>query len=352
MKLLSQKEIIDFLESKKALFDWDWQEIKDASKDEIEREVNKSLELDNFHTKVYWKQSIIVLAGIFMNFVLSFFLFFLLFLFWVRPIGINDQIETSVQSKLIPTYEQAIESGLLKVSSGVLVYPLKDSLSARVWLQQGDIITQINSQDISLKTIRSILLKNKEKETRLSILRGDKKITLLITPNKEGKIEAYISDNISYNQDFIYKYSFTEALSTASSEIYSQSILTLQAMKHLFFKIFFPKTDTERWEAVKALSGPIGITSVITQWVTLWFSFLIVITSLISLNLGIFNLLPIPALDGGRFLFICIHWFFSLFSKKQLFPQALENVIHVFFFTLLILMSIFVAYNDILKLFQ
>lgn len=351
-KNLSQKEILDCLKSWKAIFSSDGKEIDDSLRQDIEKEIKKSHESDNLHRKAYWKQAIIILAGVFMNFILSFVIFVVLFFFWVQPLGINDKIETKVQSKLIPTYSQAVESWILKVSSGVLIFPVKDWLSEKQWLKEWDTILSLNWQSISIDNLRLLLLENKEREVELSIKRQETIFSIKVTPNKEGKIESYISENISYNQDFIYRYSFTDSVKFAFIEVYSQSILTLQAMKHLFSKILFPVTDIERQEAVQSLSWPIGISSVITQWISLWISFLLVITALISLNLAIFNLLPIPALDGGRFVFICIHWFFSLFSKKQIFPQTLENIIHVFFFTLLIIMSIFVAYNDILRLFQ
>jgi regulator of sigma E protease len=74
------------------------------------------------------------------------------------------------------------------------------------------------------------------------------------------------------------------------------------------------------------------------------------LTAIISVNLGIFNLLPIPALDGGRFVFIMLNWFSQLITGKKQISPMIEWYIHVFFFIVLIALSIAVSYNDIIKL--
>ena len=68
---------------------------------------------------------------------------------------------------------------------------------------------------------------------------------------------------------------------------------------------------------------------------------------LLSANLGVMNLLPIPALDGGRIIFFLIEGI----TGKRL-PQKIEGIIHMIGFALLMLLMIFVVFNDIIKIFR
>ncbi len=106
--------------------------------------------------------------------------------------------------------------------------------------------------------------------------------------------------------------------------------------------------------SVKNLSGPVGIVSEIGSAVQTtaeigWQGFLSLLNLavLLTVNLGVFNLLPLPALDGGRIFFVLV----SLVSRKKIPPEK-EGLVHMIGFILLILLSIFVAYSDVLRLFD
>jgi len=94
------------------------------------------------------------------------------------------------------------------------------------------------------------------------------------------------------------------------------------------------------------LSGPVGIGKMMadtakTSWSSLWYLF-----AFISINLGIMNLLPVPALDGGRFIFLV----FELIFKKPV-PPKYESFVHMAGLVVLLMLMAFVTYNDIIKLF-
>lgn len=94
------------------------------------------------------------------------------------------------------------------------------------------------------------------------------------------------------------------------------------------------------------MAGPIGISSVMVDtakesMMSLWY-----LLALVSINLGVMNLLPIPALDGGRLFFMII----ELIRRKPI-PPKYEGWVHAAGFAILILLMIFVAFNDIFKLF-
>lgn len=94
------------------------------------------------------------------------------------------------------------------------------------------------------------------------------------------------------------------------------------------------------------LSGPIGVGTVITEAVkTYSFSDIMNIISLITINVGVFNLLPIPALDGARFVFMIV----ELIRRKPVKPEV-EGMVHFVGFAALMLLMVVVTFNDITKL--
>ena len=96
----------------------------------------------------------------------------------------------------------------------------------------------------------------------------------------------------------------------------------------------------------KELSGPVGIyTAVDTTRENGWYSVLILI-ALLSVNVGILNLIPFPAFDGGRILFLIIE---KLRGKPI--KAETENLIHNIGFFLLLALLVYVTFNDILRLF-
>lgn len=95
----------------------------------------------------------------------------------------------------------------------------------------------------------------------------------------------------------------------------------------------------------KNLNGPVGIIDLGRKVSQVGFGNLLFLLALISINLGIFNLLPFPILDGGHILFLTIE---GIRGKPV--PDAIQNTIHLVAFMLLISMALFVTYNDLLRL--
>lgn len=153
-------------------------------------------------------------------------------------------------------------------------------------------------------------------------------------------------------KDFRYKYGFLESLKEGGIETYKQSAMTLELLGTLVKRIITPRIPAERTEAVQSLGGPIAIGNLFVNLLNakVAFSVILLIAALISINLGVFNLLPFPALDGGRFVFLIIHRIVGVFSKKKALHVKIENSIHIAGFSLLILLSVFVAYQDIMRI--
>ena len=97
------------------------------------------------------------------------------------------------------------------------------------------------------------------------------------------------------------------------------------------------------------LQGPVGIVTVISdvsEQSGFDFSFILDIATLVTINIGIFNLLPLPALDGGRFVFLLV----EAIRRKSLKAET-EGMIHFVGFAALMLLMIFVTFNDVKNIF-
>ena len=115
--------------------------------------------------------------------------------------------------------------------------------------------------------------------------------------------------------------------------------LIAQGMANFFKKVFTGEADFQE------VAGPVGIAGVVGEVSSTGISALLTLVAIISINLAILNLLPVPALDGGRLLFLLI----EVIKGSPIKPQIAGAVNAVGFVLLLILMAI-VTYNDIIKL--
>ncbi len=317
----------------------------------------------NLMNKASWKQSIIILAWVFMNFLLAFFIFLFLFLFWVKPVTVNvTEVWKNLDLKLFPNMEQALKSWILKKSSWFMISPISWGLAEKSNLKIWDVILSINNKNLlNSKDFVNEVEGNIWKEIILSWYRlnpnykpwcnckekEDLKIKLKVP--ESGKIWVYFSENIIINKDFKYNYGFSDSLKFAFLETKNQILFTFDWLFYLWKKIF-SKDEKERNEAVSKISWPIWIVNIISEIFVFWFVFLLIIWAIISINLWVFNLLPIPALDGWRFIFVVINGLVWRLFGRKLFSQNLESIIHFIFFIILIALSIFIWYNDVIKI--
>ncbi len=336
----------DILE-KKDIFDSKWDKItKDDKKEILEKLIENRADY-NLMNKPAWQQAIIILAWVFMNFLLAIIIFSILFFIWIKPLWINTKIETNLDLKLIPTYSWAIESWLLIKKEWLILNPVEWSLAEKYWIKSWDILLDINwIKTNNPKKMISILSMNKNEELNFHFINSDKKIQIW----KDWKIWSYVWENIELNKDFEYKYSLIDSVKYWTLETYNQTLLTFKWLWILVRKIFNPETPKERTEALAQVSWPIWIVDFISHSMQWWFIFLIVIWAIISINLWVFNLLPIPALDWWRFLFITVNGLIKKIFWRKAISEKTEWYIHVWFFILLIALSLLIAYNDISKI--
>ena len=131
----------------------------------------------------------------------------------------------------------------------------------------------------------------------------------------------------------------------AGVRIGSQQIADILALTYLGLKQVF----TGQMEAGQAFVGPVGIADLLGQSIDLGFGYFFRLVALLSLMLGIFNLLPFPALDGSRIVLIGINGFLEMVVGKPIPPEK-EGWIHYVGFMLLMALVLFITWNDIQRL--
>ena len=141
--------------------------------------------------------------------------------------------------------------------------------------------------------------------------------------------------------------------------IFRQKVVILQVLKNIIKHTFFYTKSTVSiiWKSlyyllsgrvgIEQMSGPVGVTSALGNAAKMGWINLLDLCALLALNLGLFNMLPFPALDGGRFAFMLYELIFRKPVKREI-----EGYIHFAGLCLLMLLMLIVGFNDIRKLFM
>lgn len=197
-------------------------------------------------------------------------------------------------------------------------------------LQAGDEILQINNEKIRLKSdIDKALEGNKGEEVSIVVLRNGEEISIKATPTEYSEGIFVLGIKVKPLEA-----SFRDRIYIA---FWKTTDFTGSIGKSLVM-LFTGKVGVDQ------MAGPIGISSIVAESKGIYnFIYLL---CLISMSLGVTNLLPIPALDGGRLLLLIIEGI-----RGKALEEELELKIQSLGFTLLILFSLYVSYNDILRLF-
>ncbi len=212
-------------------------------------------------------------------------------------------------------------------------YP--DASTQQSGLQVGDTIIAVNGRrcfvanDVSYEFART-----QEGTADLTVLRDGEKITL-----EDVVFDTAEQDGQQYLVIDFKVYPIEKTVLNVLKEAGNWT-LSLARMVILSF------TDLVTGRiAVNNLSGPVGIVSAIGQASSLGLQPLLLLLALITINLGIFNLIPIPALDGGRLVFLIL----EAIRKKPI-QQKYEIAVNAAGFVLLIGLMVFATFNDITKL--
>lgn len=195
-------------------------------------------------------------------------------------------------------------------------------------VQPGDQIIKINDQKVRLF---------EEAATEISTSEADVKIEFL----RDG--EPYVVDLQPIEENGTKMIGFTPVVTKNVGKVIIYSFSKTRYIMGEMYK-FLGRLFTGK-ESTAGLSGPVGIAGAVGDAAALGFLPLVHFMAFISLNLGVMNLLPFPALDGGRLVFILI----EMITGKAVPPEK-EGFVHVVGFVLLIALIIFVSYQDIMRL--
>lgn len=218
----------------------------------------------------------------------------------------------------------------------------KDTPAEKAGLQPGDIIYRVNRENIlGLGHFQEIINQTGGSPVTLGILRHDQWITLQVKPRFDQDLNRYILGFIPKTLDFVRdRATLTDAVKRSWNE-------TLNAIT-LFFRAIHRMVSGSL--SVKSLTGPIGIAKYAGEFLAMGWAWFFRLMAIISVQLGVINLLPIPALDGGHAAMIILSGISRATTGRALSPRVREWVTLVGAI-LLIAMMIAVIALDLFRLF-
>lgn len=225
----------------------------------------------------------------------------------------------------------------------------KDSLAEKLGIQKGDYITKIFGQQVSSKiNISDILLANSTKEISLSYVNNEGKINdsnfMVPAVDKDNKVVLGIS--YSYNQPYlesIIRVDYTgNKLFSGISHSVNMALYNFSGL----FELFKQSVKERSLEPVSSgVSSIVGVSDLVYSLVKINdFSNIINLAALVSLSLGVMNLLPIPLFDGGQLLFLII----EKIRKKKMSEKLQERISAITFYAVIVL-SVVIVLKDIFQ---
>ena len=237
----------------------------------------------------------------------------------------------------ISYYNNTDTAQIGEVSSG--------SPAEKAGLRAGDIVQSINGTVLNNgRDMQEYFTENPTSgETLVFVVsRRDGSETISVTP------EAYVANELGFDASYVYE--------DWDGNLFHLMGAGLREIRYWFsYTIASLKMLIGGRVGVRDLSGPVGIVSTMGSAVEVGMENggakaaalnILTMMVLLSVNLGIMNLLPIPALDGGRILFIL----FEMIFRRPV-PKKAEAVVHFIGFALLMLLMVLILFSDILKLF-
>ncbi len=287
----------------------------------IKGEDGEAQDTDSFATKSAWVRIKVLAAGVTMNFILAWALISV-----VLMMGFPQQVDP-----------EAPVSGPRDIQiSEVLPNTPAESMGLRF----GDRIIFIgeNVKAVSVTQVQEYIAARKGLNATLRVVRGTETLTLNGTPRIDyPKNEGSLG--IGLGETEMVSYSWYESLWQGALTTYH---LTAAMLVGIFDILKGLVSGTH--EGLASVSGPVGIAKLTGQVSDLGLAYLLYFAAILSINLGIINILPIPALDGGRIFFILIE-----LVKGSPVSRNTEGIFHQIGFALLLLMMVLVTVHDFSK---
>lgn len=274
----------------------------------------------SFSAKKAYQRFFVLIAGVTMNLLLAVVLLTVNNMIGI-PTAISDDENsthpTSIQITAIAEASPAQEAGL----------------------KIGDVLVSIDGTPYThVRDVQHVIEEHRGNELALGILRGDHELTMKMTPREEHP-EDEGALGIGLVRTTLKQYPWTIAPWYGLRDTFMMTIQIIFGFFALMKGLIAGQTGI-----ADNIAGPVGIVILTKQFTEMGISYLIQFTALLSINLAIINILPLPALDGGRILFIIIEKI-----KRSPIDKKKEGLIHTIgFISLLVLMGI-VTLFDVLK---
>jgi len=293
-----------------------------------EESINGADSARSFVKAKKWKQISVLLAGIAFNIIFAWLLISISFMF----------------GSLVPVGEgtDGQYSKYIKDSQVVLTGVLKDSPAEKAGLAQGDRILSVQSigdGDLNTSKVRELIEISANVQVNIAYERNGETKTVMVSPemNKDSgkRVIGIYMENVG-----VVKLNPILAL-------YEGGKLTITTTKEVAIGLGTFISQAVRGQGdFTQVSGPVGIVGLVGDAATFGLAYFLGFVAFISLNLAVINLIPFPALDGGRVLFAII----EIIIRRPIKPQIANTLNTVGFFILISLMLV-ITYRDILKFF-
>lgn len=288
----------------------------------VENDVDKARA---FGSRPLWAQAVVLVAGVTMNILFAWLLFFITFI-----VGVPTAVEES----------QASEAAVLYVSDILPDSPLYGEMPA------GVAVTKLSTAEAELvaltpSSFSTFVQAASGKEVTVHYLQGGEEKSVAVIP-EAGLIASdleKVAVGVSLALVETKQLGVGTALVESAKATYQGFIAITVGLGTLLSQSVQGTADFSQ------VAGPIGIVGMVGDAATYGLTALLTFTAMISLNLAVINLLPIPALDGGRLLFVGI----EAITRKPVNPVWMGRV-NLVGFALLMLLMIVVTWNDIAKL--
>ena len=274
---------------------------------------------DSFSSIKIWRRIIILAAGVVMNVILAWVLFSFAYL-----IGLPQSTDSLGRGAIITNAKVVVA----EVISG--------SAAEKAGLNINDYILEVDGQKVKTENdLQDLIAVRGGREVNLLVERSNKEETIKVTPvSNDGRATMGVAIFSAALVRYPFLNSFWEGAKT--------TIFVLGQIFAAFYGLI--RSVFVGHSVLDQFAGPIGIAKITGQAAKLGINYLLQFAALLSLNLAVINILPIPALDGGRIMFLLI----EKIRHKPL-NKEIEAIIHNIFFFLLIALMILITYKEIIK---
>lgn len=279
-----------------------------------------------FGNRPKWQQLVVLVAGVFMNMVLA----------WLLLIAVSfGTVEMNAED---PLYGSRVKDTVVMVLEAA-----PNSPAYLAGVVPGSVITKLvsnkQSADVSNATsVVEFIGKHQNDPFIITYLKPDGTQADTTVAAVYGIVPDKKALGLSLGSIGYVETSFFEAVKIGTERTQEYTMLTFEGLRMLVLSFWNDES------VIDSLSGPIGIARIVGQTSEYGYAAVLTLVAILSINLAIFNALPIPALDGGRMVVVVI----EALTRKRI-PYKFYSMANVIGFSLLMLLFVVVTVNDVLR---